>query len=127
MRAVLQNYSSPIVCAIDDSFGFSTALLDVHADLFIAFVQSRQVQYLPATLLSMRLGSDGDDVNYAAPVLDTTSFYTIHGTSDPYEDGESVQIVAGSAVHVSSEADDMTNDVSARLEWRLVKLTVGVV
>lgn len=128
ISAVLQNYDSEVLYSLRDKFGFSSGALDIRLQLFLATARGGSVVYMPTTVLDAHKDSPGDDVSGSMSGLDGSTPYTILGsTEESVPAGDSVQILAGSIVHIESELDDMASHVSAVVRWQLQRISVSVI
>jgi len=125
--AVLQNIYNKLVFSVTDKFGFSSADVGIAVSLFVAVVRGTTVEYLTKDLLSTGVSSDGSDQSYAQSDLDTTTPYSISvETATRYEANESVLVLAGTEVFISTVLDDMHCKMNAVMWWRLDKLAIDM-
>lgn len=128
ISGVLQNFYSEILYNIRDNGWFSWATVDIRVALFIAVEQGGTAVYMPTTILSKHLSSDGGDVPGAMSGFDDVTPYVVSGTTEQaYSPGATVQVLVGCEVHIDSEVDDMSARINAAVRWQLKKLTIGVV
>lgn len=128
ISAVLQNFYSEVLYSLRDNFGFSYGTLDIRLKLFIATARGGDVVYMPTEVDFADRTSGGDDIYGAMSGLDGSIPYTVYATTEePLAASESVQILAGSEVHIESEVNDMASHVNAVVRWQLKKITVAVV
>ena len=125
IHAVMRNFYNKVMFSVTDKFGFSDAKLDFFLQLFIMVVRGSQVIFMPTTLRHNGLVSHGSNLSFHESPIDNSVPVTISATTDQrFNANESVLVLAGSRVLVSTVIDDMHAKVNAVLWWQLQKLCI---
>jgi len=125
--ALLRNFYNKIVLSVKDKWGFSSADVGVSVDFLVLVVRGTTVEVVTKTLAHASGDSGGDNVDRVLTDIDTETPYSVSvETATHLNANESVLVLAGSQVFISSVLDDMHCHMNAVLWWKLEKLYIDM-
>ncbi len=129
VTAVIHNTLSLFQASIRDNFGWSDGNIRMSAGIYMDVVHPNNVLITERTSLAfLNLSSDGDDVSATESDIQTVTPFTFTLISTgAFAQGETVDIIVGSKVHIRSSLDDMTCNLTARVGWQVKEVFVEVI
>jgi len=129
ITAVMQNTLSLFQASIKDNFGFSDGNVRMSAGIYMDVFHPNNLEMSEKfSLAFLSLSSGGDDVSASESDLQTITPYIITLISTgAFSQGETVDIVVGSKVHIRSHLDDMTCHLTARVGWQVKEVFIEVI
>lgn len=129
VTAIMQNTLSLFQASITDDFGFSEGNVRMSACIYMNVLHPNNLEMSEKFSLSfLSLSSGGDDVSKTQSDLQKIQPYTITLLSTgAFAQGETLQFIVGSHVHIRSYVDDMTSHLKARIGWQVKEVFVEVI
>jgi len=129
VTAVMHNTLSLFQASIRDNFGWSDGNVRMSAGVYMNVLHPNNVLITERTSLAfLNLSSDGDDVSATESDIQTATPYTFTLISTgAFAQGETVDIIVGSKVHIRSSLDDMTCELTARVGWQVKQVSLEVI
>ena len=127
VTASLRNIYSRVTLRLRDEWGFSSGEMRADVSIFLAVLRPQGGEFIHSLLAARNLDSDGDSVSAELPDIDQRTFPIRTLSTDSFEAGESVFVLAGVCVRTGSALNDMEAHTRALLWWVLQELTVLVV